>query len=165
MKNITSVASGVSCTLCGLNGYITQSPNGGDYITCPLCAYGQYGSSPEDDKRYKMDNIDYMDDDDLRNQAYCDKCRIIFDMGCDHAENGCSAGYSNGHMIGKWKYKTKEEIYIGMPQFNDLADWYNHVNDIEILGWVCPNNGIHCPKAGYPESRCPQYYSKCDLQK
>ena len=165
MKNITSVASSVKCPGCRLNGYICFTPNGGDYTTCPLCNYGQYGSSREYDERYKMNTIDDEDEDDLRNLAYCEGCRIIFDMGCIHAEEGCSASYLNGHMIGKWKYKTKEEIYIGMPQFDDLADWYNHVNDIEILGWVCPNNGVHCDKAGYPESRCPQYYSKCDLQK
>ena len=164
MKNITSVASGVSCSLCKLNGYICFTPNGGDYTTCPLCNYGEYGSSPTEENYDTGDFID--DDNDLRNRLYylyCDNCRVLFQTGCKHAENGCSASYFNGHMVGKWKYKGV--IYIGMPQFDDVHDWYNNVNDIEILEWVCPNKGVHCDRAGYPESSCPQYYDKCDLQK
>jgi hypothetical protein len=75
MKNITSISSSVSCSGCNLNGYICFTPNGGDYTTCPLCNYGEYGSGREDDERYKMDTIDYEDDEFITYRDMMEKIR------------------------------------------------------------------------------------------
>jgi hypothetical protein len=106
---------------------------------------------------------------------FCSKCRIIFDRGCIHACNNktnriliesemetLNTDCHNGHLIGKWKYNN--EIYIGMPQFDTIEEWYNELKNIEVLEWICPNNGIHCTKGFYSKDNYPKYYSQCSLR-
>jgi hypothetical protein len=135
MKNIINLNYIKKCYICKLNGFYVETPFGGDYLTCPLC-----------DNQYENDyEIEY---------CFCEKCMIIYNIGCKHAENGCTDNIYNVHFIGKYKYN--DEIFIGMPQFDDK----NQINDIEILEWICPNNGCICENAYYKESK---YYSKCTI--
>ena len=161
MKNIITFNNNVKCSSCDLNGFFCYTPKGGDYITCPLCnnpEYGTYTVKPE----YDINKF-YDDENDLRNILYCDSCRILFKLGCIHAENGCSQSIFNGHLIGKWQDKTTNETYNGMPQYDSLDEWYNEVNNIKILGWICPNKSWHCNKAAYPEVTHPKSYTQCSL--
>lgn len=85
----------------------------------------------------------------------------MFQFGCTHACNGCTDDTYNGHLIGKWKYKENE--YIGMPQFESIDEWSNEINNIEIIDWVCPNNGLICKTPVYPIITHPEQYSSCDI--
>ena len=161
MKNIITFNNNVKCSSCDLNGFFCYTPNGSDYITCPLCNHGEYGSR-ETDPKYDIDKF-YDDENDLRNILYCNNCRILFEFGCIHAENGCSQSIFNGHLIRKWRDRLTYQVYIGMPQFDSLDEWYNKVNNIEILEWACPNNSWHCNKAAYPKTTHPQSYRQCSL--
>ncbi len=94
---------------------------------------------------------------------FCDSCKIIFKVGCIHACNGCTDDCFNGHLVGKWKYKGEE--YIGMPQFDTIDEWLNEINNIDIIEWICPNNGLHCTKGSYPKATYPEEYTICELKK
>jgi hypothetical protein len=94
---------------------------------------------------------------------YCENCKIVFEIGCTHGCNGCTSDVYNGHIVGKWKYG--KEIYVGMPQFDCLNDYLDNISNIEILKWVCPNNGkiSSCSASHYPKLKYPKYYSLCNL--
>ena len=62
---------------------------------------------------YDIDKF-YNNDSDLRNILYCDNCRILFETGCIHAENGCTSSIFNGHLVGKWRDRLTYQVYIGM---------------------------------------------------
>ena len=160
MKNIELLPSKVECNRCYSVKYICMTPDGGDYITCPICEDSEIDYLDLSDK-YSKKNINFTKDD-LRKEYYCGSCGIIFRMGCTHAENGCTDSYYNAHMVSKWKYKNNDTVYSGMPQFDDISEWYNHINDIKILEWVCPNNGADCDGASYPKYSNPGHYGDCE---
>ena len=88
----------------------------------------------------------------------------MYKVGCTHASMGCTDNTFNGHFIGKWKDKSTDEIYIGMPQFDTPEEWIEKANSIEIIKWICPNNGLHCSSGHYPKSTHPQNYYECELK-
>ena len=95
--------------------------------------------------------------DDVTCDYYCSSCRILFDEGCTHGENGCDSSTYNAHIIGKWEYKG--ETYVGMPQFDSQEELIKVIQDIKVLEVVCPNEGMgSCLNACYPKKTHPQYY-------
>ena len=62
------------------------------------------------------------------------------------------------NFVKKWKDKNTNIEYEGMPQFDDNDDWFNNVNNIEVLQMCCPHNGNKCKKSGYPISE------NCDIK-
>lgn len=95
---------------------------------------------------------------------FCEYCGIIFNIGCVYKVRGCTSDIYNGHFIGKWKYKG--EIYVGMPQFAALDELQDEIKDIEILEWICINNGAHSDSTVfYSYDKYPQYYRPCPLKK
>lgn len=50
-----------------------------------------------------------------------------------------------------------------MPRFENTGECLEKINNIEILEWICPNNGSNCSKGYYPKSSYPKYYYKCKL--
>lgn len=148
MKNIVSFSNNVRCYSCGKNGFFAYTPDGADFHSCPLCENKNWY---EPDKS-SLDDFDYY---------YCEHCRIIFNTGCKHAANGCTSDCYNGHLIGKWEYKGI--TYVGMPQFDSVDEFLNELPYINILEWICPNNGWHCDGGYYPKSKYPQYYKNCYL--
>ena len=166
MKNIVSFDNNVKCSSCKLNGFFCYTPAGADYDTCPICnnhdfVKGSFIFKKSLYRKYFGDNSDL--DENYENHDFCDSCRILFYVGCRHACNGCTDDCYNGHLVGKWKYKGEE--YIGMPQFDTIDEWFNEIKNIEILEWICPNNGLHCTKGFYPKETNPQYYVDCELKK
>jgi hypothetical protein len=166
MKNITSCNNLVQCYNCNKNGFFCTTPCGADYNTCPLCHNRDFinRSYIDDESMYikyfgDIDNIEL--DDVFEENSFCDSCRIIFKVGCTHACNGCTDDVYNGHLLGKWKYKGEE--YIGMPQFDSIDEWFHEIKNIEMLQWICPNNGILCSKSSYPIKTHPKYYTVCNL--
>jgi hypothetical protein len=136
-----------------LNGFFCYTPQGADYNTCPLC-----GTSSDECKLNYDDYPSFSDGGDV-----CDKCKIIYDVGCTHACNGCTDDCYNGHLVGKWKHIPSNQIYTGMPQFDSTEECKVELHNIIILEWICPNNGMHCTKGFYPKSNNPQYYHTCKL--
>ncbi len=155
MKNITTVRLKrlLFCDICEDIGFFHYTPYGADYSSCPLCEnFCEYESDISgSDKKISL----------------CPKCLILFDFyGCTHAEQGCTDSILNGHFISKWENKLTGDIYVGMPQFDEIEDWVQNMDNIKILEKICPNKGIpSCKYANYNESEFPQYYEKCDLSK
>lgn len=164
MKNLDKIYNNVKCYDCNLNGFFCYTPFGADYHTCPLCgAFDYMGDVATNDIYDKWCEIDL-------EGYYCHKCNILFQTGCTHKSKGCTDDVYNAHLIGKYKYKDIE--YIGMPQFDSVDEFIeeiitNNMKNIEILEWICVNNGWHCKgdKHGYPKSKYPTHYDQCYLIK
>lgn len=159
MKNIVSFNNLVKCNNCCNNGFFCYTPQNGEFITCPLCQDDDYVNDVKESDKTKYDNLDELH----KKYLFCGKCYIMFSLGCIHASNGSTNNCYNGHLIGKWKYK--EEIYIGMPRFNTIDEWYCELKNIEILEWFCPNNGLHCNKGLFLKTENPDHYNECLLKK
>jgi hypothetical protein len=179
MKNITQLNSNTYCFRCNSNGFYIKTPNGGDYITCPSCSghdfwsgifYGNNQNKADYDKHInqRLEDYDKIEDNaehfpNSHEYLYCYNCRIIYDYGCTHSEEGCTSSIYNGHVVGKWKYK--DEIYIGMPQFDTFEEYISEINNIEILEMVCLRSKGDCENAHYKSDKYPEYYHKCELRK
>ena len=144
MKNIVCVKNLSRCCYCSVKGFFCYTPCGADFITCPCCGeYDFLNNNCENDKYNFLYGDEY--DNDMRNTyLYCNSCKLIFKLGCTHFEGGCTEDVSNGHFIKKWKNKITDEKYEGMPQFDDASDWFDNVNNIEVLEMYCPHNGNKC---------------------
>ncbi len=171
MKNLVKMNTTANCYACKISGFFMYTPDGADYYTCPCCTEDDFVNTTYN-SRSTSDMIKYFENDTIslisgdndsiyEKYKFCSSCKIIYDTGCIHAENGCTSSCYNGHFIGKYKYR--DEIYIGMPQFETVDEWYNELKNIEILEWICPNNGIHCTKGAYPKIKFPKYYRECSL--
>lgn len=143
MRNIelADLFTRIKCFKCNTNGFYCETPQGADYNTCPLCGHhdfyqGSYIYNKKLHEKYFGLNIDDNEEDYLK-YSFCEKCKIIFDVGCVHGSNGCTDNVYNGHFISKYKYNNVE--YIGMPQFDSIDEWFNEMPKIEILKWCCPN--------------------------
>jgi hypothetical protein len=182
MKNIIQLGTKSCCHNCNTNGFYIFTPQGGDYTTCPSCMSPDFWSamfySDEQmnkqmgayhDKYYKQksDEYDMLPDNDVlpnfHEYLYCYACRIIYNVGCRHAVNGCTDDTYNCHIIGKWKYK--DEIYIGMPQFDTFDEYISEINKIEVLEIVCLRNEGNCERAHYKSDKYPEYYHECKYRK
>lgn len=144
MKNIDKLE--------GNYNFICNTPFGGDTTTCPLCCnfdliynigykteqYNEYFDKYK--YFYKPYNEDIIGHYKLE---YCNKCNILYDIGCINKVNGCTSDDYNGHLVNKWKYQ--DIIYNGMPCFDNVEDYLEKIKYIEILEMKCPNTGnINC---------------------
>lgn len=164
MKNlIQQLNTTAECRNCDKKGFYCYTPRGADWQTCPFCKTGDFvyytENTTEWDKYYS--DFDDLEPPMTKFYPFCHKCNIIYDVGCTHAVNGCTDDTYNGHVIAKWKHN--DQTYTGMPQFESADEWLAEVNNIEILEWTCPNNGIHCTKGYYPKSKHPASYHVCSL--
>jgi hypothetical protein len=142
MKNITihDIKYNIKCYYCGIFDAFTHTPNGGDYIQCPLCENTEY-KYKEYDHNDPSTFHDY-DHDDNRNFSYCDSCNIIYDMCCTHMISGCTDNTYNARII--YKYVHNDIQYIGSPMFDSVNEWKNESNKIKILEWKCLRNTDIC---------------------
>ncbi len=155
--------------MCGVDGFFTQTPDGGDYSTCGVCGSGcgldyHYGIL-YDMKLSRKEFYEQVCDtsDNNYDLDYCQHCRILTFLGCTHEVGGCTDNRYNTHFISEWINKKTGEKFIGMPLFDDNQDWIDHVNDVQILKYYCPNKNSVCTKAPYPITKYPKYYDECDL--
>lgn len=176
MKNTAHVNGLSECTDCKLKGFFCVTPNGGDYSTCPSCngadfmCYNSYeetrkilmGYANEYEHEFELE-LDFEDDDMREMFPYCNKCNIIFELGCTHAIYGCTDSIYNCHFIKKWRDKTTNIAYVGMPKFENEMDWYNNVNNVEVLEMYCPHAGAKCKKSH--DSYYNRYSGACWLKK
>jgi hypothetical protein len=140
MRNITNVKGLQECEDCNLRGFFCYI-DGADYITCPCCGNDDYMTSLD------RDHPNYIcDHNNMRTTyQYCEACRIIFvGAGCIHAGHEWRSYIYNAHFIKKWRDKITCVEYCGMPEFNDLDDWVNNCNNIEVLELHCPHDGNRC---------------------
>jgi len=168
MKNITDIVKvkEIRCDSCDNIGYFCWTPLGGEFVTCPLCENPDawYESEYTDKEIFFIDAIN-----GNRQQVYpyCAHCKIIFYNGCIHGVNGCTDNCYNGHLISKWKNLKTNEIFNGMPKFESIEEWYNNLENFEILDWKCLGTNKFCEKAYYPFAKNPEYYKgrECKYQK
>jgi hypothetical protein len=72
---------------------------------------------------------------------------------------GCTSNVYNGHFIQKWKDNTNtNDIHEGMPQFDNVDDWFNNVNNVNVLQMYCPHKNAKCTKSYYDVNKY-----ECDL--
>jgi hypothetical protein len=163
MKNTTIVNEVQHCHRCKLNGFFVYTPQGADYSTCPCCGSGEFLNTHSNDEE-RIDtlflDVNYSDEDMRHRFSYCEKCKILFTFGCVHNELGCTDSVYNAHFIQKWRDKTTMIVYDGMPQFESNDEWYDHVNDVEVLKMYCPHIGAHCYKMSATNR---EYVSTCSL--
>ena len=150
MKNTLYVDKVQNCYSCKLKGFFCYTPQGGDFETCPCCGnYDFLNASVNDENGPTIYDFLLEDefDNDMRNvYSYCNHCNIIFTLGCDHYNGGCTDVIYNCHFIKKWKNKITNIEYEGMPKFDDKDDWFNNVNNVEVLEIYCPHNHVKCTK-------------------
>ena len=161
MRNIIYVKEFSKCYDCNMKGFFVYTPQGADYYTCPCCGKCDFLNYYCDNNKY---DFLYNDDEyanDMRNSyIYCGSCKIIFELGCMHYSGGCTDNVYNSHFIKKWKNKITDENYEGMPQFDDAIDWFDNVNNIEVLEMYCPHNGNKCKNTIYEiKETCELRYS------
>ena len=152
MKNLIKINTLAECYSCNKNMFVCYTPGGADFNTCPCCKQDDfYNSSYLYDKEIHKQYFDKFKDDDeniYSKFSFCSQCKIIFDVGCTHSENGCTDDCYNAHFIAEYKYK--DSIYTGMPQFESIDEWYHELENIIILKWICINNRLRCNKSRYP---------------
>ena len=61
-----------------------------------------------------------------------------------HCVVGCTDNVYNCHFIKKWKDKITNVEYYGMSCFDDENDWFDNVNNVDVLEMYCPHNGYTC---------------------
>jgi hypothetical protein len=47
--------------------------------------------------------------------------------------------------------------YDGMPQLESDKEWFDHVNDVEVLKMYCPHAGAHCSQMSATRREQVQY--------
>jgi hypothetical protein len=147
MKNIKYVNETQNCYSCKLKGFFCYTPSGGDFNTCPCCGNFDFISICDNSKTITEYDFLYEDEyeNDMRNiYKYCEKCKIIFELGCEHYRGGCTDNTYNCHFIEIWKDITTNVEYQGMPQFENVNDWFCNVNNVEVLKMYCPHKGNKC---------------------
>lgn len=154
MKNGTCVKECYYCWHCKTSGFFCYTPMGADFKTCPCCGENDYLNTcvnyVEEPTKY-----DFLFEDEYENDMryvyrFCENCKIIFELGCTHFVGGCTDNVYNCHFIKRWRDKSTNIEYNGMPQFEDADDWFNNVNNVEILEMCCPHNNNKCTKTFYP---------------
>lgn len=148
MKNILCVNSTYYCSHCKLKGFFCYTPNGADFETCPCCGENDFLNNYVNYKNYPT-RYDFLFEDefidDMRYKfKYCNHCNIIFQLGCVHLIGGCTESTYNCHFIKKWKDKISNIEYDGMPMFDDVDDWFNNANNVEVLEMYCPHKNNKC---------------------
>jgi hypothetical protein len=152
MKNIVCVNQLQKCGRCEIKGFFCYTPYGGGFTTCPCCGENDFLNTLHHIQRDDKYDFLYEDefDNDMRNlYSYCKNCKIIYELGCDYCYVGCTDGIYNCHFIKKWKHKKTNIEYEGMPMFDDENDWFDNVNNVEILNMYCPHKGSTCIKTIY----------------
>ena len=135
------------CFSCGLQGFFCETPDGADYNTCPCCNTFDFSHEKYD---YSHETCN-----DMRNMySYCSKCKIIFELGCIHHVGGCTSNVYNCHFIKKWRNKVTNIEYDGMPLFDSDDEWFNNVNDVEVLQMWCPHKNNKCVNGYHNECIC-----------
>jgi hypothetical protein len=159
MKNLVFAPGRVTCSCCNAGGFFCTTPEGASYHTCPFCGGTDGVTNDDDDFLYDAEKNPYYE----LQMHYCPSCRILFNLGCTHAVNGCTDDVYNGHVICQWKLKGHSHVYTGMPQFADIGEMISELHKVEILSWVCPNKGAHCTCGAYPKESNPKMYIDCAL--
>lgn len=153
MKNILCVKELSKCDSCHMKGFFCFTPVGADFHTCPCCGKYDFLNDTTCFTRIptKYDFLgDPQYDEDMRNTfRYCDNCKILFNLGCMHYAGGCTDNVYNCHFIQKWKNKSTNETHEGMPQFEDTEDWFNNVNNVDVLQMYCPHKSNICKSTRY----------------
>jgi hypothetical protein len=146
--------TGTPCYSCNDMIFMVRTPFGADAWTCPLCN----ALIDIDDDTCIGDFQDVL-------FTYCSNCKILFDIGCVHSENGCTSNIYYGSLIKNFYYNLKK--YDGMPLFESFHDCKIYMEQMKVE-WMCmcntsvdnssSNKKRICPGAYYKDSK---YYNNC----
>ena len=159
MKNIQLSEPKIACSYCHEKGYFTSIPHHAIfYNTCPLCYSSDYIDglqySCTEFHKYVIENCIDNDTDNFNVYKFCPECKIVYEPALSsHAKNHSS---EHATFISKWKYK--DEIYIGMPQFDTIEEWFHEINNIVVLETITPNKDNICSVSNYSRFYCPSLY-------
>ena len=157
--------AGICCRRCdeGQCKFLTILQQDANCNDCPFCGYwgGQripYYYSVNNKARTCCDNCRLK----TANANYCINCRILYNEGCIHAENGCSDDIYHAQLV--YSYQCNSQKYEGMPVFESAEHCCAVLPNLK-LNWFCTcnNNQYDCEEAGYPrevEHECKNYEKK-----
>jgi len=139
MKNLTQLPNIQKCADCKKEGFFCHyDKEMYDCIVCPICETPDFENTD-----------DFLDGIFSKVPCFCVVCCIIFMEGCSHYNNSSciptTTLLSNSHFINKWKYN--DEVFIGMPQFDSEEEYKDKIDNIQILEWICFNNGAKCMRS------------------
>lgn len=155
MKNLIQLQTKQMCFGCKKDGYFVSFAMGGDFLYCPCCKAMI--------TNHWVPGEEWIEDLVEKLGYFCRGCGIIFNRGCTHTGTGADST-SNAHVPGVWKDKKSGHVYYGSPQFESVEEFKELHADIEIIKWVCPNDGGYCEEI-YPKTTHPEYYESCNLSK
>jgi hypothetical protein len=125
----------------------------GRNICCPVCDYAEYTINNKLRKISCQSSTVSQAPPQAPPQApqhrnvhehYCEPCGILYRVGCTYVSTP-RGNEKYGHIILKWKYLLNDEIYNGMPHFENSNEWAKEICNIEILDWACLGFGSCCP--------------------
>ncbi len=90
-----------------------ETPQGADYFTCPLCEVFSSTFVNEADEDTSVRSITWC--------HFCLNCNIIFDIGCEVSNRGCTDITYNAVLI-KSFISQNGEIMTGMPIFESFDE-------------------------------------------
>ena len=156
MEIIPVPTIGHECFDCKKNIFAVTTPLGGNVATCPCCGSiftktiwvcNDFVEMYNQETEYEEEKYE-----DCELAEFCGDCKIIFDIGCIHAINGCTDGVFYGMLVTSFTLGSCKDVIYGMPIINnenDLKDLRNV--KIECMHCLDPENMEYCEKAMYPE--------------
>ena len=151
----------VQCHCCKKPGLFIDTPDGGDYTTCPFCGTPDSHTTCTDEEYERFTLINEKHGNiSLR---YCPKCNVLYDTSLVHAENGCTSSSYYSSLVKDFKHfenDTWVEYPNSMPRFEGLLDFLDN-HEAYRIHLVCACDGFHydCPRAVYKQIAIP-----CELK-
>lgn len=85
-----------------------------------------------------MVNIDFFRSS-KDNIYFCDKCKIIFQIGCTHSSYGCANNLYYSKLV--YEVVKDNKIMKGMPTFESIEDLLLIIGQVKFK-WVCMCEGM-----------------------
>ena len=157
MRNITECNNVVKCHKCEINGFFCKLTYHDCATTCPLCgnddltchpSLDDFFLDPDDETDYGNVHMSEMENDpnksinkkyDKENIDFCYYCKIVYCLGSIHNERW---NIYNAELIRKYSYEG--QIYIGMPHFDTIEEYFEKFKNVIVLEWVTPNGNNIC---------------------
>lgn len=145
---------GQKCCNCKKNIFAVTTPLVGDIATCPCCGSmftkniwvcNDFVEIYNQEKEYEEEK--YEDCDIFE---FCDFCKIIFGIGCVHANNGCTDSVFYGMLVTSFTLGYYDNVIYGMPVIKNDSDLENLRNvKMECMHCFDPENMKYCEKSIY----------------
>ena len=114
--------SKTKCHYCKETDYVVTTPFGADCVTCPICEHFIEMDNFTDDEDDIIENYLNRHNQNTKKNCFdfCPKCNVIFTSEKMHRMGGCTDSIYTAAFVKKFKFKNK--LYNGMPQFNSKEE-------------------------------------------